>query len=176
MRKKKRKTHGRKVRNCSKLSLLPTEAEQPDHSTLFHGFGRTEAEMSKGRQERGCENKPKLRERRRVRLYALLTDSEAEELDRAAAESGAGSRNLLITEALKAGVLTPNLNVSQEKRRRSIEAWIPHVTARDFKLLAANNSVTQAHLLRHLLRQYLANAPWKADYEREQKTEEAPTA
>ncbi len=173
MRKKKRKVYGRKVTACSKLPLLPTEAEQPDYSPLFHGFGRIEAEMSKGREERGCGNKPKPRERRRVRLYLLLTDSETDELDRATAESGAGSRSLLLTEALKAGVLSPNLNVSQQRRCRRIDAWIPHATARDFKLLAANHSVTQAHLLRHLLRQYLASAPWKGNYEREQQTEEA---
>ncbi len=170
MRKKKTKVYGRKARPCSKLRLLLTETEagQLNCSTLLHGFERIEADMNKGQEERGCGNRPQ----RRVRLYLLLTDSEADELERAAAESGAGSRNLLLTEALKAGVLSPNLNVSQQRRCRRIDAWIPHATARDFKLLAANHSVTQAHLLRHLLRQYLASAPWNGNCEREQKTEE----
>jgi hypothetical protein len=126
-----------------------------------------------GRKVTAC---PELRESRRVRLCLLLTDSEADELDRASAESGAGSRNLLVTEALKAGLLNPSLNVSQERRCRRIEAWIPNATARDFKFLAANHSVTQAHLLRQLLRQYLANAPWRSNYEQEQKTEGTPAA
>ena len=101
------------------------------------------------------------RQKRRDRLYLRLTDSEADELERAAIESGARSRSLIITEALKEGMLTPNLNVSQQKRRRRVNAWIPRATVLEFKHLAATHHVTRAHLLRLFLRQYLANAPWR---------------
>jgi metal-responsive CopG/Arc/MetJ family transcriptional regulator len=111
------------------------------------------------------------RSKRRNRIYLLLTHSEAEELERAAIESGSGSRSLIITEALTAGILTSNLKVSQQKRCKRIDAWIPHATAREFKLLAATHHVTQSHLLRHLLRQYLANPPWRNN--QEPKTREA---
>jgi hypothetical protein len=98
--------------------------------------------------------------KRRDRVYLLLTDSEADELERATVESGACSRSLIITEALKAGMLTRELKLSQQKRGRRVEAWVPRKTADEFKLLAATQNVTQAYLLRHFLRQYLANAPW----------------
>ena len=122
------------------------------------------------KEKGGCEGKRK----RRNRIYLLLTDPEADELERAAVESGACSRNLIITEALKAGMRTPNLKVSQQKRCRRVEAWVPHGTANDFKLLAATHNVTQAHLLRHLLRQYLANAPWRNNHEPNRQEAAAP--
>jgi hypothetical protein len=120
-------------------------------------LGGSQGDMSKF----GCGSEPK----RRIRVYLLLTDSEACELERAAVESGAGSRNLIITEALKAGMRTPNLKVSQQKRRRRVDAWVPHGTAHEFKLLAATHNVTQAHLLRQLLRQYLTNPPWRNNHD-----------
>lgn len=50
--------------------------------------GGSQGEMYK--ENGGCGGKRK----RRNRIYLLLTDSEADELERAVVESGAGSRNL----------------------------------------------------------------------------------
>ena len=122
------------------------------------------------KEKSGCGG----RQKRRDRISLLLTGSEVDELERAAVESGARSRNLIITEALKAGMLTPNLKVSQQKRCRRVDAWVPHGTAHEFKLLAASHNVTQAHLLRHLLRQYLANAPWRNNHEPKAQEAAAP--
>jgi hypothetical protein len=122
------------------------------------------------KEKGGCEG----RQKRRDRIYLLLTNPEADELERAAVESGARSRSLIITEALKAGMLTPNLKVSQQKRRRRVEAWVPRGTAHEFKLLAATHNVTLAHLLRQLLFQYLANAPWRNNHEPKTQEAEAP--
>jgi hypothetical protein len=116
----------------------------------------------------------KRKHRNRIRIYILLTDSEADELRRAAVESGAGSRNLIITEALRAGMVTGNMPVSQQRRRRRIDAWIPNGTAQQFKHLAATHNVTQAHFLRHLLRQYLTNPPWTNKHEPKPREAQAP--
>jgi hypothetical protein len=102
---------------------------------------------------------------RRVRLFIFLTDSEADELERAALESGACSRSLVITEAVKTGLLAPKLKLSQERRHRKIGAWIPRPTAVELKQLAHEHNLTRTRLLRHFLFQYLANAPWRNNHE-----------
>ena len=112
--------------------------------------------------------------RRRVRLFLFLTDSEADELERAALESGACSRGLLITEAVKTGLIAPRLNLSQERRRRKISAWIPRRTAVELKQLASENNLTRTRLLRHFLLQYLAEAPWRNNHEPKAREAAAP--
>ncbi len=99
---------------------------------------------------------------RRSRLFLLLTDSEATELEQAARESGACSRNLVITEAVRAGLVDSKLKLNQERRRRRIGVWISRRTAVELKQLAHKHNLTQARLLRHFLSQYMAMAPWKA--------------
>ena len=99
---------------------------------------------------------------RRLRLFLLLTDSEADELERAARESGACSRSLVVTEAVKTGLLNAEPKLRQEGRSRRVDVWIPRRVAVEFKQLAQKQGLTQARLLRHFLFQYLANAPWKS--------------
>jgi metal-responsive CopG/Arc/MetJ family transcriptional regulator len=111
---------------------------------------------------------------RRVRLFLFLKDSEAGELERAAQQSGACSRGLLITEAVKTGLSGPKLKLSREGRRRKIGVWIPRRTAVELKQLAHEYNLTRTRLLRDLLLQYLANAPWRNNHE--PKAQEATTA
>ena len=83
-------------------------------------------------------------------------------LERAAQESGACSRSLVVTEAVKTGLLTTEPMLRQEGRSRRVDVWIPRRVAVEFKQLAQTQGLTQAHLLRHFLFQYLADAPWKS--------------
>ncbi|MGD0177636.1 MAG: hypothetical protein ABSA50_02155 [Candidatus Bathyarchaeia archaeon] len=108
---------------------------------------------------------------RRVRLFLFLTDSEADELERAARESGACSRGLVITEAVTTNLSAPKLKLSQERRHKKIGVWIPRRTAVDLKQLAHEYNLTRTRLLRYFLFQYLANAPWRDNHE--PKTQEA---
>lgn len=131
-----------------------------------HGFGRYEPSM--GRTNRKTHpSKPT----RRVRIFHYLTDSEADELERAARESGACSRGLVITEAVKTGLSAPKLKLSQEWRHRKIGVWIPRRTAAELKQLAHEHNLTLSRLLRHFLLQYLAEAPWRNNHD--PKTQEA---
>lgn len=134
-----------------------------------HRFGRYETGMGKRKLRKGYQS----RLTRRVRLFLFLTDSEEDELERAAQQSGACSRGLVITEAVKTGLLTPKLKLSQERRHRKIGVWIPRRTATELKQLAHEHNLTRARLLRHFLLQYLADAPWKSNFEREPNAQEA---
>ncbi len=134
-----------------------------------HGFGRYEPGMGKRQLRKSYRSKLT----RRVRLFLLLTDSEEDVLERAARQSGACSRGLLITEAVKSGLLAPKLKLSQERRDRKIGVWIPRRTATELKRLAHEHNLTRARLLRHFLLQYLADAPWKSNFERVPNAREA---
>jgi len=61
----------------------------------------------------------------RVKLRLLLTDTETELLDRAVEESGAWSRSLLITEAIRAGVANPKRELEDGRRKNRIDALVP---------------------------------------------------
>lgn len=111
---------------------------------------------------------------RRVRLFLSLTDSEAAELERAALESGACSRGLVITEAVKTGLSAPKLKLSQERRRRKIGVWTPRRTAVELKQLAHEHNLTRTRLLRYFLFQYLANAPWTNNHTPKTREAAAP--
>jgi hypothetical protein len=91
----------------------------------------------------------------------LLTKCEAERVDRAVVASGAWSRGLLIAEAVRAGLADPELKLENGKRLRRIDALVPRKLASNLKNIAALNNVTQQHLLRHFLFQYLTAAPWE---------------
>lgn len=114
--------------------------------------------MGKGKVNRDYGSKPE----RRLRVCVLLTGSEADELERAARESGAASRSLVVSEAVKTGLLNAELKLRQEGRCRRVDVWIPRRDALEFKQLAQKQGLTQAHLLRHFLFQYLADPPWKS--------------
>jgi metal-responsive CopG/Arc/MetJ family transcriptional regulator len=111
---------------------------------------------------------------RRVRIFLFLKDSEADELERAARESGACSRGLLITEAVKTGLSAPKLKLSQKRSHRKIGVWVPRRTAVELKQLAHEYNLTRTRLLRYLLVQYLANAPWRNNRERTTQEAAAP--
>jgi len=134
-----------------------------------HGFGRYEPNMGKTKRK-SDPSKPA----RRVRIFPYLTDSEADELDRAARESGACSRGLVITEAVKTGLLAPKLQLSQERRHRKVCVWIPRQTAIELKEFAHEHNLTLTRLLRHFLSQYLANPPWENNYDPETLEAAAP--
>jgi hypothetical protein len=134
-----------------------------------HGFGRYEPNMGKTNRK-SDPSKPT----RRVRIFPYLTDSEADELERAARESGACSRGLVITEAVKIGLLAPRLKLSQERRHRKISVWIPRRTAVELKQLAHEHNLTLTRLLRHYLLQYLAEAPWRNNHDSKTREAAAP--
>lgn len=132
-----------------------------------HCFGRYEPRMGNRRTRKNYQSKHK----RRVRLFLFLTHTEADELERAARESGACSRGLVITEAVKTCLSAPQLKLSQERRHRKIGVWVPRRTAAELKQLAHEYNLTRARLLRYFLFRYLANAPWRNSHE--PKTQEA---
>jgi hypothetical protein len=110
-----------------------------------------------------------LKKRRRVygrklspcsKLRLFLTKPEAEQLDYSTLLSGACSRNFLIAEALRAGLANTNQNLSQGKRSERVDAWVPAGLVARVKELAATHHLTQQHLLRLFLLQYLAAALW----------------
>ena len=97
----------------------------------------------------------------RGKLRVLLTECEVERVDRAVAASGAWSRGLLIVEAVRAGLANPELKLEDGRRLRRIDALVPRKLAARLKDAAALKNVTQQHLLRHFLFQYLTAAPWE---------------
>lgn len=97
------------------------------------------------------------------KLRLLLTETEAEQLDYSTAQSGAGSRALLIAEALRAGIANPNQTLSQDKRSIRVDAWVPTGLVARLRQLAATHHLTQQHLLRLFLFQYLAETRWERD-------------
>ncbi len=109
--------------------------------------------MKSGAWGRGLSGRGKLR--------LLLTECEVERVDRAVAASGAWSRGLLIAEAVRAGLANPELKLDNGRRLRRIDALVPRKLVTNLKNAAALNNVTQQHLLRHFLFQYIAAAPWE---------------
>jgi len=89
-------------------------------------------------------------------------------------ESGARSRGLLITEAVKTGLSAPKLKLNPERRHRKIDAWIPRRTAIELEQLAHERNLTRTRLLRYFLFQYLAYAPWRNNHEPETQEAAAP--
>ena len=77
------------------------------------------------------------------------------------AASGAWSRGLVIAEAVRAGLANHELKVDSNRRLRRIDALIPRKIAVRLKEVAAENNVTQQHLLRIFLFQYLTAGPWE---------------
>lgn len=106
------------------------------------------------------------RRNRRRKLRLLLTDSELEELERAVDESGACSRSLIISEATRRGLLSREFAVTQERRSRRIDAWVPRRMLEELRRSATLHAVTQQWLLRRWLREYVAEAAWRDDEER----------
>jgi hypothetical protein len=110
------------------------------------------------------EHRKRIIHRRRFRprskLRLLLTESETEQLNASAAESGA-SRSLLISEAMHAGLANSNQRFTQVKRSVIVDAWLPTGVIRALKRLAITHHLSQQHLLRLFLFQYLTTAPWE---------------
>ncbi len=106
------------------------------------------------------------------KLRLLLTETEAEQLDKATAESGAWSRTLLIGEALRAGMAAPNRTPSRGRRSVIVDTWLPTGLVVGLRMLAATHHLPQQHLLRLFLFQYLAAAPWERDPNENERSEE----
>jgi len=96
----------------------------------------------------------------RSTFQLLLTDRELAELDRAVAESGAWTRSLLVAEAVHAGLLTQNLTLTRDRRRRRVLVRVPAKMLDDLRHLAFSHDLTQQAILRHFLFQYIANKAW----------------
>jgi len=101
-------------------------------------------------------------------LRVFLSGFEVEWLEGAVEVSGAWSRGLLIAEAVRAGLANPELKIQNNRRLRRIDALVPRKLALRLKETATANNVTQQHLLRIFLFQYLTAAPWeRAEKQRE---------
>ena len=96
----------------------------------------------------------------RSTFQLLLTDRELAELDRAVAESGAWTRSLLVAEAIHAGLLTQNLTLKRERRRRRVPVRVPAKMLDGLRRLASSHDLTQQAILRHYLFRYIANKAW----------------
>ena len=100
-----------------------------------------------------------LRKPARTKLRLLLTPSEHQSLTAAAQQTGT-NRSLIILEAIQAGLTNPHLQITQEKRCKRTDAWVPTAVKAQLRELAGALNVTQQHLTRHLLSTYLASPPW----------------
>ncbi len=108
----------------------------------------------------------------RTRLRILLTEEEIERLDSAVMESGALSRTLLVFEAIRAGLVKgETATMKKPSKRKAVPVWVTFDLKNRIKEAARANSVTQQSLVRHLLFQYIAHAPWKAHHERQRTLE-----
>jgi hypothetical protein len=96
----------------------------------------------------------------RSKLRLLLTESETERLNATSVQSGA-SRSLLISEAMRAGLANPNQTFSHVRRSVIVDAWLPTRVVAALKRLAITYHLSQQHLLRLFLFQYLTAAPWE---------------
>jgi len=95
----------------------------------------------------------------RTKLRLLLTPSELEKLDAAVQDTGT-NRSFILLEAMQAGLADPNLKIDQEKRTRRIDAWTTSRMKEKLRQLAAKLNITQQHLTRTLLLNYLTTSPW----------------
>jgi hypothetical protein len=86
--------------------------------------------------------------------------------------SGAWSRGLLVVEAVRAGLASPQPKLDNGRRLRRIDALVPRSLVVSLKKFAAEQGVSQQHLLRLWLFQYIAAAPWERT-ENEMQTVEA---
>ena len=98
---------------------------------------------------------------RKVRLRILLTEAEVEQLDYAVDDSGAMNRSLLVLVALQESLADPETaTLPRRSKRRDIPVWITAEQKEQVRNLARSHSVTQQSLLRHLLFQFINQAPW----------------
>jgi hypothetical protein len=95
----------------------------------------------------------------RTKLRLLLTPSEHQKLAEVAQQTGT-NRSLIILEAIQAGLANQHLRITQEKRCKRTDAWIPTAVKTQLRQLAGALNVTQQHLTRHLLSIYLTSPPW----------------
>ena len=116
--------------------------------------------------------------RHRSRLRILLTREEINLLDSAVAERYAVTRNLLVYTAIHEGLTTfkPE-TIRKPNRRREVPIWVPRDMKNKIRELAKTHSITQQTILRHLLFQYITQAPWnntKTTHEQSKNTTTPP--
>jgi metal-responsive CopG/Arc/MetJ family transcriptional regulator len=97
----------------------------------------------------------------RARQRVLLTEAEARKVDYAVGESGALSRSLFISEAIRAGLEDFDAANVERKRNRRIDAWTPTESIDTVKQLAETYDLTQQSILRYLILRYAEEAHWK---------------
>lgn len=94
------------------------------------------------------------------KLRVLLTPSEHQKLEEAAFDACA-TKSLLVYEAVREGLAGDGQRITQERRERTIDVWVPPGIKERLEQLASNLTVTQQHLTRHLLFTYLSATPWR---------------
>jgi metal-responsive CopG/Arc/MetJ family transcriptional regulator len=97
----------------------------------------------------------------RARQRVLLTEAEARKVDYAVDESGALSRSLFISEAIRAGLEGFDAAKVEGKRNRRIDAWTPQERRDAVKRLADAFDLTQQSILRYLILRYAEEARWR---------------
>jgi metal-responsive CopG/Arc/MetJ family transcriptional regulator len=110
------------------------------------------------REEKKKENKKK---GNRARQRILLTEAEARKVDYAVGMSGALSRSLFISEAIRAGLEDFDEANVERKRNRRIDAWTAQECRDSVKRLAEAFDLTQQSILRYLILRYAREAHWK---------------
>lgn len=119
----------------------------------------------------GSEASGASRRRPRSAFELTLTDRELAELDAAVAESGAWTRSLLVSEAIHAGLLSNDLELTRQRRLRRVPVRVASSMLVEIRQLASSHGLTQQAVLRHLLFRFIANAPWNLpDEGRSEKT------
>jgi metal-responsive CopG/Arc/MetJ family transcriptional regulator len=112
------------------------------------------------REEKKKENKKKGKGNR-ARQRILLTEAEARKVDYAVGMSGALSRSLFISEAIRAGLEDFDAANVERKRNRRIDAWTPSESIDAVRQLADRFDLTQQSILRYLILRYAREARWR---------------
>jgi metal-responsive CopG/Arc/MetJ family transcriptional regulator len=97
----------------------------------------------------------------RARQRILLSETEARKVDFAVGESGALSRSLFISEAIRAGLESFDAANVEGKRNRRVDAWTPSESIDAVKRLADAFDLTQQSILRYMILRYVDEAQWR---------------
>ena len=82
-------------------------------------------------------------------------------MDRAVGESGALSRSLFISEAIRAGLESFDAANVEGKRNHRIDAWTPSESIDAVRQLADRFDLTQQSILRYVILRYAQEARWR---------------
>jgi hypothetical protein len=132
-----------------------------DWSYSPNGRGLISEKKVNQREEKDKKENSEKGKGNRARQRVLLTEAEARKVDFAVGESGALSRSLFISEAIRAGLESFDAANVEGKRNRRIDAWTPQECRDSVKRLADAFDLTQQSILRYLILRYAQEAPWR---------------